>query len=132
MEIPTETRKGHLLLTDLTGYTAFVTHSELDHAQDILRSLFNTLLAELRDPWRVCEVEGDAIFAYAQEESIGKGQTLLEVIERLYSAFASSREQMLRNTTCGCVACRSISGLDLKFVAHFGAFVLQRLAGQSA
>jgi uncharacterized protein YndB with AHSA1/START domain len=94
--------------------------------------LFDTLLAEVREPWQVCEVEGDAIFAYAPEGTIVQGQTLLEVVENLYTAFARSRDQMQRNTTCTCTACQLISTLDIKFVAHFGTFVLQRLAGQSA
>ena len=31
---------------------------------------------------------------------------------------------MQRGTTCRCAACTSISSLDLKFVAHYGTYVL--------
>src|SRR5438067_6061759 len=33
---------------------------------------------------------------------------------------------MVQATTCGCAACASIGSLDLKFIAHYGAFVVQR------
>ncbi len=38
---------------------------------------------------------------------------------------------MSRNATCRCLACQSIDHLDLKFVTHFGEFVLQNVAGRS-
>jgi len=30
-------KKGYFILTDISGYTEFLTRSELDHAQDALR-----------------------------------------------------------------------------------------------
>jgi hypothetical protein len=33
---------------------------------------------------------------------------------------------MARATTCRCAACASIDSLDLKFIAHYGTFVVQR------
>src|SRR5205807_9826041 len=36
---------------------------------------------------------------------------------------------MHRATTCQCAACRAIPTLDLKFFAHYGSFLVQRLAG---
>lgn len=32
---------GYFILTDISGYTAFLTGSELDHAQDALQNLFD-------------------------------------------------------------------------------------------
>lgn len=127
MEPRAAVKKGYLLLVDISGYTAFLTQSELEHAQDILRCLFQALLGDVRPPLVVCELEGDAIFAYAPEGSFLQGQTLVQVVENLYCTFAASREQMQRNTTCTCTACRLIPQLDLKFVAHHGAFVLQQV-----
>jgi hypothetical protein len=36
---------------------------------------------------------------------------------------------MARNTTCSCSACRAIGSLDLKFVCHYGSFVVDTDAG---
>ena len=33
---------------------------------------------------------------------------------------------MTRSTTCACDACRAIGGLGLKFVVHFGTFIVDR------
>ena len=38
-------RKGYFILTDISGYTEFLTRSELDHAQDALQNLFDVLPA---------------------------------------------------------------------------------------
>ncbi len=127
MEPRADLPRGYLLLADISGYTAFLTQSELDHAQDILHSLFQTLLAHLKPPLVVCELEGDAIFAYAPEGSFLQGQTLLESVERLYCEFVAAREHMQHNTTCTCTACTLIPTLDLKFAVHHGTFTLQQV-----
>jgi hypothetical protein len=33
-------QEGYLIITDISGYTSFLTKSELEHAHDILDSLF--------------------------------------------------------------------------------------------
>jgi hypothetical protein len=71
-------RSGFLLIADITGYTAFLTRSELEHAQDILRSLFDALLALMQPPLVVSKLEGDAVFAYTLDDQFLRGQTLLE------------------------------------------------------
>ena len=132
MELTPSAQRGYLLLADVSGYTAFLTRSELDHAQDILRALFETLMASLPAPLRVVEVEGDALFAYAPGEAGLPGQTLVEAVENAYAAFAQAQERMHRNTTCTCTACRLIPELDLKFVVHHGPFLLQQLVRKHA
>jgi uncharacterized protein YndB with AHSA1/START domain len=126
MELSPPTRRGYLLLADVSGYTAFLTQSELDHAQDILRSLFETLMAHVPAPFTVVEVEGDALFAHAPDGALLRGETLLEVVEDAYCAFVETRERMRRNTTCTCTACRLIPELDLKFAVHHGEYLLQQ------
>ena len=42
-------QKGYFILTDISGYTEFLTKSELDHAQDALQNLFDAQLAQLLD-----------------------------------------------------------------------------------
>jgi hypothetical protein len=78
-----------------------------------MSSLMNTLLKNMGSPLIVSKLEGDAIFAYAPDGSFLQGQTLLEAIENLYCLFASTLEQMHRNTTCTCKACELIPTLDL-------------------
>lgn len=119
-------QRGILLLIDLSGYTAFLSRSELEEGAGILESLLGTLLDKIEPPLQVAEVEGDAVFAYAPEGSFQRGQTLLEALERLYFVFAAARERMQHQELCGCSGCQLLSGLDAKMVVHHGEFVLSR------
>jgi len=118
---------GYFLLTDITGYTIYLTQSELEHAQDVLNTLFEALLERFQPPLQVSNFQGDAILAYAPEGSFVQGQTLLEMAENIYYAFTDVREKMHYNTTCECNACRNISGLDLKIFIHYGQYILQKM-----
>jgi hypothetical protein len=122
-------RRGFLSLADISGYTSYLAASELEHAQSVLAELLQLLIDELTPTMTLCEVEGDAIYTYAWEERFTRGETLLELIESIYVRFRDRVDGIRRLTTCQCNACRLIPNLDLKFITHHGAFILQRLAG---
>jgi uncharacterized protein YndB with AHSA1/START domain len=117
--------QGYIVIADITGYTAFLSSSELEHAEDSLRSLINLLIDQTKPPLVISRLEGDAVISYAPQASFLQGQTLVEIIENTYVAFRQARERMQLNTTCTCMACRNIPGLDLKFLVHFGSYILQ-------
>jgi hypothetical protein len=123
--------KGYFVIADITGYTLFLTGSELDHAQDILKSLFDTLLDNIRPPLLISNFQGDAILTYAPAEGFLLGQTLIDAVENLYCAFAHRLELMQHNTTCTCRACANMGGLDLKIFVHYGEYALQDLRGKT-
>ena len=54
-----------LAIADITGYTRFLAGTELDHAQDILADLTNTVVTSLRPSLRLAKLEGDAVFVYS-------------------------------------------------------------------
>ena len=122
---------GYIVVADITGYTAFLSQSELEHAQDSLGSLLSLMLDRTRPPLVVSRLEGDAVISYASEGSFLQGQTLVETIKSTYVAFRRAVERMVLNTTCTCNACKNIPSLDLKFFVHFGTFVTQRLGSQT-
>ncbi|MBI3158789.1 MAG: DUF2652 domain-containing protein [Chloroflexi bacterium] len=123
--------KGYLIVADITGYTAYLSTSELDHAQEILESLINTILKRIHPPMILSRTEGDAVFAYTLDDSFLQGQTMLEALEQIYCSFATELEQNRINTTCDCQACRNMPNLDLKLVIHFGEFGLQKLGNHT-
>jgi hypothetical protein len=120
-------KKGYFILTDISGYTEFLTRSELDHAQDALQNLFDVQLAHIKHPFVISGFRGDAIFMYVPETNFCEPQTLLESLENLYFVFADALRQMIYNTTCTCRACQNMSRLDLKMVIHYGEYVIQKL-----
>lgn len=120
-------RHGFILIADITGYTAYLGASELEHAQGTLSDLLELLVEHTRSPLVVAQLEGDAVMSYALHSGFVNGQTFLEGIEATYVAFRRAIESMVLNNTCRCNACANVESLDLKFFVHFGAFVVQRI-----
>ena len=116
-------QKGYLIIADVSGYTAFLTQIELEHAREILDTLLQALVEQFRPPLIVSKLEGDAVLAYAPEASFLQGQTLLEAIEQTYFTFRHVRDNIHR--TCSCQACTLAATLDLKFILHYGQFTSQ-------
>ncbi len=122
-------RQGYLVLADISGYTAFLTGTELEHAQAIIHELTTLIRERLAPPLRFVKLEGDAVFCYADEAAFPDGERLAEVLEACYFDFSNRLENMVRGTTCRCNACASMGSLGLKFIAHFGTFVVQASGG---
>ena len=119
--------EGYLLIADITGYTMYLSQSELDHAQEILTSLLELLLAHTQPPLVLSRLAGDAVISYGLSGNFYKGQTFLEMIEDTYVAFRKAIEEMTLNNTCRCKACANTSSLDLKFFIHYGSFAIQHI-----
>ena len=122
-------RQGFLVLADISGYTAFLTGTELEHAQAIIHELTTLIRERLAPPLRFVKLEGDAVFCYADETAFPDGERLAELLEACYFEFSNLLLNMVRTTTCQCAACATMSTLDLKFIAHFGTYVVQASGG---
>src|SRR4051794_19552047 len=57
-------QQGFLLIADITGYTMFLTRSELEHAQGILDALFKSIFAEIKAPILLSNLQGDAALTH--------------------------------------------------------------------
>lgn len=119
------TQHGFLVIADLTGYTEFLNGTKLDHAVDTLRYLFNNLLDQIRPPFTISKLEGDAVFAFAPEGSFVQGQTFLDTLEQIYFGYSLAWERLNPRRDCDCNACRLTPKLDLKFAAHHGSYGFQ-------
>jgi hypothetical protein len=69
-----------LLIADISGYTGYLAGVELDHAQDILADLIDTIVGALRPPFHLSKLEGDAAFVYVATPEID-GSLLQDTIE---------------------------------------------------
>jgi uncharacterized protein YndB with AHSA1/START domain len=121
---------GHLVIADISGYTRFLTESELEHANGIIGDLLNAVIGAIQAPLAVSSIEGDAVFMYGVMPEGIHGQTVLESVELLYCSFARALETMTINTTCDCNACANIAGLGLKIVMHCGEYVVTEIGGR--
>jgi uncharacterized protein YndB with AHSA1/START domain len=120
---------GTLLLADLTGYTAYLSGSEIEHAPMIAGDLLETIVGRLEPPFRLSKFEGDAAFLYA-EDGRADASLQLDAIEAAYFAFRRRLRSIDTATACDCNSCRLAPRLDLKLFVHHGQFVLSRIAGR--
>jgi uncharacterized protein YndB with AHSA1/START domain len=117
------------LIADISGYTGFLAGVELDHAQDIIADLMDTMLKCLRPPFRLAKFEGDAAFVYAVGDSFD-GHLVQDAIECAYFTFRRRLRDIEQSTSCECNACSRMQDLDFKFVCHHGAFIRQKMGGR--
>jgi hypothetical protein len=120
-------QRGYLFIADITGYTSYLSTTELDHARSTLQDLLNLLLREIRSPLQVSKLEGDAVLAFTPDGAFARGQTLVEMVEGIYGSYRRALELMTLNTTCTCRACANIDKLDLKFCVHHGEYAKQSI-----
>jgi uncharacterized protein YndB with AHSA1/START domain len=118
-----------LVIADISGYTSYLAGVELDHAQDILADLMDTVVGSLRPAFRLAKLEGDAAFTYAVTATID-GSALMDTVDRTYFAFRRRLRDIGQASTCDCNACMRMPSLDLKVLAHHGTIVRQRMAGR--
>lgn len=121
--------QAYFLIGDISGYTRYLSGVELDHAQDVIADLMNTVVKCLRPPFRLAKFEGDAVFVYALGQKVD-GAALEDAIDAAYFAFRRRLRNIDQASTCMCDACNNMHKLDLKFVAHHGEFVKQKMAGR--
>ena len=126
-----KTQTGYLVLADISGYTSFVAQTEIEHADMALAFLLETIVEKLSSLLTICQLEGDAVFAYIEESRLEEANSLLELIDQTYLAFRDKALTLYRGATCPCRACRALPTLDLKFMVHHGEYLIQNVAGVS-
>ena len=120
---------GFLVIADLTGYTAYLSRGDLEHAPAIAGDLLETIVGRLEPPFRLAKFEGDAAFLFV-EDGRADASLLLDAIEASYVAFRRRLRSIEQATTCDCNSCRLAPRLDLKLFVHHGAFIQGRIAGR--
>jgi hypothetical protein len=134
--------RGTLLLADISGYTAFLQMVAGVHAADmaagrfvpkaypLLTSLLDGIVGRIAPPFVLSKLEGDAVFAFAAEGELGvRGQSVVDCLTACYDAYRARLGEARGSMACTCDACRSIGGLELKFVLHHGDYINQSIAG---
>jgi hypothetical protein len=124
------TEQGVMVLADISGFTAFVTSTELEHGPPIIAELLEEVMRQLSPPLEIQEVEGDAIFALGPDRVLVPPAMLLDVLDAAFAAFRNRRRELQADESCSCHACRNVASLDLKIVVHHGRFLRQMVGGR--
>lgn len=123
MAIPTETtsivQPALLFMPDITGFTRFVTSTEISHAQSIVQEVLEVIVESNHINLEVGEIEGDAVFFYRLGKPPNISQ-LLQQVQTMFTRFHQHLKMYDQQRICPCAACASASGLQLKIVAHYG------------
>jgi uncharacterized protein YndB with AHSA1/START domain len=120
---------GFLILADLSGYTAYLSRGELEHAPAIAGDLLETIVGRLDPPFRLAKLEGDAAFLFA-EDGRADGSLLVDALEAAYLAFRRRLRSIDQASACECNSCRLAPRLDLKLFVHHGSYVRTSIAGR--
>ena len=116
-------------IPDISGFTRFVSETEISHSQHIIQELLETLVDANAIGLKVAEFEGDAVLFYRT----GGLPTLAEFVEQARRMFVGFHTRLKTNELlriCQCGACSGAPGLTLKIVAHFGAASPMQVKGQ--
>lgn len=124
------TEDGFLVLADISGFTAFVTATELEHGAQVTGNLLETVMHRLSPPLEIQELEGDAVFALGPDRIIADGGAVPTLLADAFAAFTEQQRRLASDESCACGACRDTSRLSLKLIAHHGRFVRQLVGGR--
>ncbi len=128
-----EQRRLIIVLADLSGYTELMVSSQTAavHGQMVVSMLIEAILNEVDIPLHLQEIEGDAVFLYAEHpgtetewrkvcDHVGRK------LPRFFEAFAEAVVSMDQSTMCGCAVCQS-NLLRIKVVVHSGEAVFHSI-----
>lgn len=112
---------GLLFIPDISGFSRFVTETELSHSRLIIQELLELLINANQIGLEVSEVEGDAILFYKFGEA-PEMQELYKQVEKMFSDFHLNLQAYASHRMCQCKACVSAINLTLKVITHYGEF----------
>ena len=113
--------KGLLFIPDISGFTRFVTETEIGHSRLIIQELLELLINNNEIGLEVSEVEGDAILFYKFGEAPSL-ESIYKQVEKMFCAFHRNLIIYDNRRYCQCQPCVSATGLTLKVITHFGEF----------
>lgn len=113
--------RGLLFIPDISGFTRFVSETEIEHSRLIIQELLETLINSNTIGLEISEIEGDAIlfFKYGSPPS---PEEVYGQVEKMFCAFHKSLFAYDHRRFCQCKACVSAIDLTLKVITHYGEF----------
>lgn len=115
-----ETR-GLLFIPDISGFTQFVSKTDIEHSRLIIQELLEALINANEIGLEISEIEGDAIlfYKYGEEPEL---EQLYRQVEKMFCEFHRRLGVYESYRFCWCQACTSAINLTLKIITHYGEF----------
>ena len=122
---------GFLILAVISGFTAFIAGTELEHGAQVTGVLLEAVMHRLAPPLEIQELEGDAVFAIGPDGVLPDGSALPALLADAFAVFKEEQRKLASDESCACRACSDIPNLNLKLVVHHGRFVRQTVGGRA-
>jgi hypothetical protein len=113
--------KGLLFIPDISGFTQFISVTEIEHSRLIIQELLEILINANELGLEVSEIEGDAILFYKFGQSPSL-EDLYSQVEKMFCTFHRHITAYEHRRFCQCDACKSVINLTLKVITHYGEF----------
>ena len=81
-----------ILIPDISGYTDFVTRTEVDHSAQILNQLLEVIVQSVSDDFVVSEIEGDAVLLYKKGNPPNKKDIIAQCVKTFTSFHKAIKE----------------------------------------
>lgn len=127
-----DSKQGFLVLADISGFTALVTATELEHGPAIIADLLEAVIRRISPPLEIEGIEGDAVFALGAHGTVVPPARLLDVLRAGFDGFRERQQALMESDdNCSCNACLHVERLRLKAIGHYGSFLPQTVGGRS-
>src|SRR5687768_5894898 len=113
--------KGLIFIPDISGFTRFVSETEIEHSRLIIQEMLETLINANQMGLQISEIEGDAILFYKFGDA-PELSALYRQVERMFCEFHRHLAAYDRRKFCQCKACLAAINLSLKVITHYGEF----------
>lgn len=113
--------QGLIFIPDISGFSRFVSETEINHSRLIIQELLETLINANELGLEISEIEGDAILFYKFGEP-PELEKLYHQVEKMFCDFHKNLISYNRLQFCKCQACASSINLTLKVISHYGEF----------
>jgi hypothetical protein len=113
--------RGLLFVPDISGFTKFVSHVEIEHSRMIIQELLEVIINSNEIGLQISEIEGDAVLFY----KFGDPPSLVELYKQVEKMFIKFHQSLIlydHRKYCQCKACVSAIDLSLKVITHYGEY----------
>src|SRR5215831_15765273 len=83
-KVEMDTKQGFLVLADISGFTALVTATELEHGPAIIADLLEAVIRRISPPLEIEGIEGDAVFALGAHGTVVPPARLLDILRAAF------------------------------------------------
>ncbi len=96
-----------ILIPDISGYTEFLTRTEIDHSSHILNEMLELIIESNNTDFTLSEIEGDAVLFYRKGDPLSRYELMQQCLA-MFNNFHEKIKLIERDSICQCGACQTL------------------------